>query len=67
MRTYNPYFWRTYQGYEIDLILESNQTGELCAFQITSADTSTFSKAFREYHPTKTFVVTPENAYRFCW
>jgi len=67
MRTYNPYFWRTYQGYEIDLILESNQSGELWAFQITSADTCTFSKAFREYHPTKTFVVTPENAYRFCW
>jgi len=67
MRPFNPYFWRTYQGYEIDLILESNQTGEFWAFQITSADTCTFSKAFREYHPTKTFVVTPENAYRFCW
>jgi hypothetical protein len=67
MRPFNPYFWRTYQGYEIDLILESNQTQELWAFQITSAVKGTFSKAFGAYQPTKTFVVTPENAYRFCW
>ena len=66
-RPFNAYFWRTYQGYEIDLILESNQTQEFWAFQITSADKDSFSKAFAAYQPTKTFVVTPENAYRFCW
>ncbi len=27
-RPFNAYFWRTYQGYEIDLVLESNQTQE---------------------------------------
>jgi predicted AAA+ superfamily ATPase len=66
-RPFNAYFWRTYQGYEIDLVLESNQAQELWAFQITSTGTDTFSKAFDEYKPSKKFVVTPENAYRFCW
>jgi len=66
-RPFTPYFWRTYQGYEIDLVLESNQTQEFWAFQITSADKGSFSKAFDAYQPTRTFVVTPENAYRFCW
>ena len=66
-RPFNAYFWRTYQGYEIDLVLESNQTQELWAFQITSAGKASFSKAFEVYKPNKTFVVTTENAYRFCW
>jgi len=66
-RPFTPYFWRTYQGYEIDLVLESNHTQEFWAFQITSADKDSFSKAFDAYQPTRTFVVTPENAYRFCW
>ena len=66
-RPFNAYFWRTYQGYEIDLILESNQSQELWAFQVTSANKDTFSKAFDVYQPTKVFVVTPGNAYRFCW
>ena len=72
-RPFNAYFWRTYQGYEIDLVLESNQTQEFWAFQVTGggihrwADKDSFSKAFDAYQPTKTFVVTPENAYRFCW
>ncbi len=66
-RPFTPYFWRTYQGYEIDLVLESNQTQEFWAFQITSADKNSFSKAFDAYQPTRTFVATPENAYRFCW
>lgn len=66
-RPFNAYFWRTYQGYEIDLIFVNNQTQEFWAFQITSADKASFSKAFDAYQPTKTFVVTPDNAYRFCW
>ncbi|MBN2149577.1 MAG: ATP-binding protein [Anaerolineales bacterium] len=66
-RPFNAYFWRTYQGYEIDLVLESTRVEEYWAFQITSADKDTFSKAFQAYQPAKTFVVTPENAYRFCW
>ncbi len=66
-RLFNAYFWRTYQGYEIDLVLENNQSQEILAFQIASADTDSFSKAFDAYRPTKKYVVTPENAYRFCW
>ncbi len=66
-RPFNAFFWRTYQGYEIDLVLESNQAQEFWAFQITSAGKDSFSKAFDAYQPAKTFVVTPENAYRFCW
>ena len=66
-RPYNAYFWRTYQGYEIDLVLESNQSQELQAFQITWSEKAAFSRAFAAYEPVKTFVVTPENVYRFCW
>jgi hypothetical protein len=66
-RPFNAYFWRTYQGYEIDLVLESSQDLELQAFQITWSEKATFSRAFDAYKPMKTFVVTPENAYRFCW
>jgi uncharacterized protein len=66
-RPFNAYFWRTYQGYEIDLVLESNQTQEFWAFQITSAGKASFSKAFTAYQPARIFVVNPENAYRFCW
>lgn len=67
LRPFNAYFWRTYQGYEIDLILESNRTQEYWAFQMTTANKDAFSKAFEAYQPTQKFVVTPENAYRFCW
>jgi len=66
-RPYKAYFWRTYQGYEIDLVLESSQNQELQAFQITWAEKAAFSRAFGAYEPAKTFVVTPDNAYRFCW
>jgi predicted AAA+ superfamily ATPase len=66
-RPYNAYFWRTYQGYEIDLVLESSQNQELEAFQITWAEKAAFSRAFDAYKPAKTFIVTPDNAYRFCW
>jgi len=66
-RPFNAYFWRTYQGYEIDMVLESNQSQEYWTFQITSSHKASFSKAFEVYHPTKSFVVTPDNAYRFCW
>ncbi len=66
-RPYNAYFWRTYQGYEIDLVLESSQNQELQAFQITWAEKAAFSHAFDAYQPVKRFVVTPDNVYRFCW
>lgn len=66
-RPFNAYFWRTYQGYEIDLVLEGNREQEFWAFQVTSAAKDTFSKAFDAYQPLKRWVVTPENAYRFCW
>jgi predicted AAA+ superfamily ATPase len=66
-RPYNAYFWRTYQGYEIDLVLESSRDQDLQAFQISWAEKAAFSRAFDVYKPVKTFVVTPENAYRFCW
>lgn len=66
-RPFNAYFWRTYQGYEIDLVLESSQSQALWAFQITLANKAPFSKAFEPYNPDKRWVITPENAYRFCW
>jgi len=66
-RPFNAYFWRTYQGYQIDLVLESSQAPALWAFQVTLAHKASFSKAFETYQPLKRWVVTPENAYRFCW
>lgn len=66
-RPFNPYFWRTYQGYEIDLILEGVHSQELLAFQITTGDKASFSRAFDDYNATRKFVVTLDNAYRFCW
>jgi predicted AAA+ superfamily ATPase len=66
-RPYNAYFWRTYQGYEIDLVLESSQNQEIQAFQITWTEKAAFSRAFDAYKPSKTYIVTPDNAYRFCW
>jgi predicted AAA+ superfamily ATPase len=66
-RPFNPYFWRTYLGYEIDLVLESSQSQELWALQITSTGKGSISRAFDVYKPARTFVVTSENAYRFCW
>ncbi|OGO25606.1 MAG: hypothetical protein A2136_11125 [Chloroflexi bacterium RBG_16_54_11] len=66
-RPFNAYFWRTYQGYEIDLVLENNQARNLWVFQISLAAKTAFSKAFDVYQSNKTFVVRAENAYRFCW
>lgn len=66
-RPFNAYFWRTYQGYEIDLVLESSQAQALWAFQVTMAHKASFSKAFETYQPARTWVITPVNAYRFCW
>lgn len=66
-RPFNAYFWRTYEGYEIDLVLENVQNQEIWAFQSTMAGKASFSRAFSTYHPAQTFLVTLENAYRFCW
>jgi predicted AAA+ superfamily ATPase len=66
-RPFNAYFWRTYQGYEIDLILESNRTQELWAFQISLSGKVKFSRAFDVYKPSRLFTVNKENAYRYCW
>lgn len=66
-RPFNAYFWRTYQGYEIDLVLESNRTQELWAFQISLSGKIKFSRAFDIYKPSRLFPVQKENAYRYCW
>jgi hypothetical protein len=66
-RPFTAYFWRTYEGYEIDLLLENVQSQEIRAFQITLSGKAAFSRAFDAYRPGQKFEVTPENAYRFCW
>ena len=66
-RPFNAYFWRTYQGYEIDLVLENMQNQELWAFQMMISGKVAFSHAFDVYQPTHKFVVNLDNAYRFCW
>jgi hypothetical protein len=66
-RPYNPYFWRTYQGYEIDLVLESTQRPETLAVQITTTGKASFSATFGSYNPAQRLIVDLQNAYRFCW
>jgi hypothetical protein len=66
-RPFNPYFWRTYQGYEIDLVLENTQQPEILAFQITTTGRAAFSQAFDGYQPAQRLAVDLHNAYRFCW
>jgi len=66
-RPFNAYFWRTYQGYEIDLVLESTQRLEILAIQITTTGKASFSQAFDSYQPAQRIVVDLTNAYRFCW
>jgi predicted AAA+ superfamily ATPase len=66
-KPFNAYFWRTYQGYEIDLVLQHVQKQELWAIQITASGKAHFSRAFDVYHPNQTFVVNLNNAYCFCW
>lgn len=66
-RPYNAYFWRTYQGYEIDLVLESVQQPETLAMQITTTGKASFSATFDSYNPAQRLVVDLQNAYRFCW
>lgn len=66
-RPYNAYFWRTYQGYEIDLVLESTQQPDTLAVQITTTGKASFSQSFDSYSPSQRLVVDLQNAYRFCW
>ncbi len=66
-RPFNTYFWRTYQGYEIDLVLEHVRRAALWALQITTTGRATFSRAFDDYHPDQKIVIQLDNAYRFCW
>ncbi|GAB4580273.1 MAG: ATP-binding protein [Anaerolineales bacterium] len=66
-RPFNPYFWQTYEGYEIDLILENINLPELWAFQITTAKQANFSRAFDTYQPTQKITINLDNAYQFCW
>ena len=66
-RPFNTYFWRTHEGYEIDLVLENVQRQELWAMQTTTTGKASFSRAFASYQPTQSLVVNLENGYRFCW
>lgn len=66
-RPYNIYFWQTYRGYEIDLVLENVHNPEILAFQISTTGKASFSRAFDCYHPAEKIVVDQGNGYRFCW
>jgi predicted AAA+ superfamily ATPase len=66
-RPFNPYFWRTYQGAEIDLVLENTLRPELLALQITTTGKASFPQTFASYQPSEKLVVDLQNAYRFCW
>jgi len=66
-RPHNAYFWRTYQGYEIDLVLENTRQPEITALQITTTGRASFSQSFDSYQPAQRLVVDLQNAYRFCW
>lgn len=66
-RSYNAYFWQTYQGYEIDLVLENINNQEIRAFQVAMKGKASFSRAFDVYGPLEKAVINLKNAYRYCW
>lgn len=60
------YFWRTYEGFEIDLILEQVTSGNVAAFQIATTKTPKFSRAFDVYKPSQKKAITLKNALYYC-
>jgi len=62
----NRYFWRTYQGQEVDLIEE--QDGQLHAYEIKWSTTKKVQlpKAWKEAYPdAKNHVITPDNYFDY--
>lgn len=65
-KKYIPFFWRTYEGYEIDLVLKNNQNENILAFQISTRGKISFSRSFDRYSPKQKIKVTKNEAYLYC-
>ncbi|MBI2263837.1 MAG: ATP-binding protein [Armatimonadetes bacterium] len=65
-RIFKTFFWRTYDGFEIDLILENVETEEIWAVQISTSGKTRFSRAFDRYNPTRKIAVNAGEGYRYC-
>lgn len=65
-KVFQPFFWRTYEGYEIDLVLKNIQTDEIWAFQISTSKKIKFSRAFDRYHPARKIAVGLSDGYKYC-
>ncbi|MDO8609621.1 MAG: ATP-binding protein [bacterium] len=63
---WQPFFWRTYEGSEIDLVLRNILTEKLWIFQITTTNRALFSRSFDKYKPVKKIVVNLSNGYKYC-
>ena len=62
----NQYFWRTYQGQEVDFIEETEQ--QLSAFEVKWSPTKkvTIPPSLKKNYPQASFsVITPENYFDF--
>ncbi|MEI7594177.1 MAG: ATP-binding protein [Bacteroidota bacterium] len=62
----NMYFWRTYDGAEIDLVEEKDGNIECFEFKISAKRKTAFPQSFEEaYKPKSNLIVSPENVHEF--
>ncbi|MBI3577172.1 ATP-binding protein [Candidatus Gottesmanbacteria bacterium] len=65
-RPYQTYFWRNYDGFEVDLITQGVEHPEILAVEIKYSGKGKISHAFlNAYKPKKTMVVGRNDAYKF--
>lgn len=62
----NLFFWRTYDGGEIDLIEEKNEQVNAFEFKCGLKRKASFPESFiNTYQPGSLTVITPENVHEF--
>ncbi len=65
-RPYQTYFWRNYDGFEVDLVTQGIEHPDILAVEIKFSGKGNVSRAFiHAYNPNKTMVVSRNDAYKF--
>lgn len=62
---YQLYFWRTYSGAEVDLVLLDQETGKISAIETKFSGKGKISSGFKKYSPERSLVVSFRDSYRF--
>lgn len=65
-RKFRPFFWRTYEGFEIDLVLENVENGQVWVFQVSKGGKAKFSRAFERYKPERKIIAAADSCYKYC-